>query len=599
MNIIVRLDEMMARRKMRLHELAEKVGITEANLSILKNDKAKAIRFSTLALLCKALDCQPGDLLAFAPEEETGRYERESLTSNRDFRTTKEFSMYHKKISRLTVLLFLVCGTLVATAMQRTPQKDPFQPIRYARAFNQESLWLNKYRSLMELMGCGENVFGTREVPSFEEVAYPVFDEAALDWPTIDRQLAAYRIDCMSILNRARQMALAEPGIYAAIEMGLMITSAGLAMRFLGSESVGGSFAGFAAIIDSVHLMSGAIQSGYNLFSWPDNTLEQYEDCFACNKCFIPRAMWPKIIRELISARQNEYSREVHTGFLQFALGFTVYKPLPKLHMQAASLDDVKEILSKRIRAFFERYGYEDLSRELYAIELNVAKFIDQLAGQSMQAPRYIYLHGSGGIGKTYFVEQLAQWIEELLPGSLNFEQIVINDAQELEGTASRPGALLKVLYNRLRRNKRGSVVVFDEANLNDPMLVAAAKRTFNLDRSRLATAYLGEGSEGAGIELAMPPMLIFVASNDSIADEALAGRFDVINFPRPSKQALLEHALSALQASGLMKRSRRSIDIQAVRAWVETLDEKQLNYRFVAGNVEAEFLTRDKENHV
>lgn len=63
MEIIVRLDEMMARRKMRLHELADKVGITEANLSILKNDKAKAIRFSTLAALCKALDCQPGDLL--------------------------------------------------------------------------------------------------------------------------------------------------------------------------------------------------------------------------------------------------------------------------------------------------------------------------------------------------------------------------------------------------------------------------------------------------------------------------------------------------------------------------------------------------------
>lgn len=63
MEIIVRLDEMMAKRKMRLNELAAKVGITEANLSILKNDKAKAIRFSTLIALCKALDCQPGDLL--------------------------------------------------------------------------------------------------------------------------------------------------------------------------------------------------------------------------------------------------------------------------------------------------------------------------------------------------------------------------------------------------------------------------------------------------------------------------------------------------------------------------------------------------------
>ena len=68
MEIILRLDEMMARRKMRLNELAQKVGITEANLSILKNDKAKAIRFSTLSALCKALDCQPGDLLEFVEE---------------------------------------------------------------------------------------------------------------------------------------------------------------------------------------------------------------------------------------------------------------------------------------------------------------------------------------------------------------------------------------------------------------------------------------------------------------------------------------------------------------------------------------------------
>jgi putative transcriptional regulator len=65
MEIMVKLDEMMARRKMRLNELAELVGITEANLSILKTGKARAIRFSTLEALCKALECQPGDLLEF------------------------------------------------------------------------------------------------------------------------------------------------------------------------------------------------------------------------------------------------------------------------------------------------------------------------------------------------------------------------------------------------------------------------------------------------------------------------------------------------------------------------------------------------------
>lgn len=65
MPIIVNLDVMMARRKMSLNQLSEKVDITLANLSILKTGKAKAVRFSTLESICKALDCQPGDLLEY------------------------------------------------------------------------------------------------------------------------------------------------------------------------------------------------------------------------------------------------------------------------------------------------------------------------------------------------------------------------------------------------------------------------------------------------------------------------------------------------------------------------------------------------------
>lgn len=70
MPIIVNLDVMLAKRKMSSGELAEKVGITQANLSILKTGKAKAVRFSTLEAICKYLDCQPGDILEFKNEEE-------------------------------------------------------------------------------------------------------------------------------------------------------------------------------------------------------------------------------------------------------------------------------------------------------------------------------------------------------------------------------------------------------------------------------------------------------------------------------------------------------------------------------------------------
>jgi putative transcriptional regulator len=69
MAIIVNLDVMMAKRKMSLNKLADELGITQANLSILKTGKAKAIRFSTLNAICRILDCQPGDILEFEPSE--------------------------------------------------------------------------------------------------------------------------------------------------------------------------------------------------------------------------------------------------------------------------------------------------------------------------------------------------------------------------------------------------------------------------------------------------------------------------------------------------------------------------------------------------
>ena len=68
MPIVVAIDVMLARRKMTVGALAEQVGITPANLAVLKNGRAKAVRFSTLEGLCQALDCQPGDLLRWEPE---------------------------------------------------------------------------------------------------------------------------------------------------------------------------------------------------------------------------------------------------------------------------------------------------------------------------------------------------------------------------------------------------------------------------------------------------------------------------------------------------------------------------------------------------
>lgn len=73
MAIIINIDVMLAKRKMSVTELSEKVGITMANLSILKNGKAKAVRLSTLEAICKILDCQPGDVLEYRPDNDESK----------------------------------------------------------------------------------------------------------------------------------------------------------------------------------------------------------------------------------------------------------------------------------------------------------------------------------------------------------------------------------------------------------------------------------------------------------------------------------------------------------------------------------------------
>ena len=77
MPIVVDVDVMLARRKMPVGTLADRVGITPANLAVLKNGRAKAVRFTTLAALCEALDCQPGDLLRWEPDDASGADEAE------------------------------------------------------------------------------------------------------------------------------------------------------------------------------------------------------------------------------------------------------------------------------------------------------------------------------------------------------------------------------------------------------------------------------------------------------------------------------------------------------------------------------------------
>ncbi|MBI2344817.1 ATP-binding protein [Candidatus Dependentiae bacterium] len=476
---------------------------------------------------------------------------------------------------------------------------NPYDTIRYHEAFDQDLLY-KKYEKLMHVLGCAPNVFGDDSDDKFflksKRYVYGSHDQGYIFEKQIIDEIERYQQDCLKRLNYARFMVLAEPGIESAMYIGFGGLAALAAIYLFGKESAGGSYSGYSAIFSAAYELNGLGKSLYNLAFPPNNSLDSLENYFAKNKCFIPKILWSKIINAFIDARQTDALKEKSINFLKFALGFTVYRlPIKGIFRSEHAIVEIKNELDQRIDRFFYEYSINEQERiSLTHIKINVAKFIDALIDTSKKPPRYIYLHGLGGIGKTHFVQTLASWLEELMPKAIYYQDLVINSITELEGDENKPGAFLKILRNQTMENKIGSVVMIDEATwLNDHDMVSAAKRIFNGDRTRLSTAYFGLDVDGSAVALDMPPMLIFVASNEELADLALASRFDIVNYPLPTKETLAHYAYKIVQSSNVLSNYSSKIGYDEVMAWIHSIDFKNLNFRYIAGHIETYFLNK------
>lgn len=495
------------------------------------------------------------------------------------------------------IITFLQVTHLFGTSIKN--MSGPYDNIRYHEAFDQDEIF-KKYQKLMYTLGCAQNVFCNQSdekiVLRSKAIRHYNKEQNALFEKEITNEIEKYQHDCLKQLNRARCMVLAEPGI----ESGLYISFGGIAalatIYLLGKDSAGGSYSGYSAIFSAAYELSGLGRSLYNLIFLPNNSLESLENYFAKNKCFIPKILWPKIITAFIDARQTDALKEKSINFLKFALGFTIYKiPVKTVFKSEDVVSDIKNELDKRIDAFFNEYMINDKEKtSLMHIKINVAKFIDSLVDKTSRPSHYIYLHGLGGIGKTHFVQTLASWLEELIPNTIYYQDLVINTITELEGDENKPGAFLKILRNQTMENKTGSVIMIDEATwLNDISMVSAAKRIFNGDRARLSTAYFGIDIDGSAVTLDMPPMLIFVASNEELSDPALASRFDIVHYPSPTQETLANYAYKIIQQSTILTKQSNMISYDAIVDWINSIEVKNLNFRYVAGNVESYCLNK------
>lgn len=462
--------------------------------------------------------------------------------------------------------------------------QDPLMRLNYIKAFDHKNID-TKFKNLLINLGCAQNVFGEAEI-----VSTPTWTIKKLTCEQIKKELEKYENACLRALKWQKINCL----LYDAKDIAFIMSILGASSWLIhmiepskdGMQQLGASFATFNTVTSCVFMLRPLIRSILNTFNPPANSLEKFENQFAKNQCFIPKVLWTPIIEKFMMARTNQFEQRASMNFLEFTLGLTTYKPVPKLNISQEDFELGIINLFNKMDNFFS--DYQDVKPEyIWMLKSNILTFIKLLLNGNSQAPRYIYLQGPGGIGKTFFVNQLSKWIEEFMPNSVNFENLVITSPDELEGNPARPGAMLRILRNQLISNKNGSVVFMDEATwLNE--MPSVAKRVFNGDQSKISTTYFGNGLEGSGIDLKLPPMLIFVASNEEITNAALKTRFDTIEFPMPKKEKLITYAQECILQNDLIKNSfvnKRSINLDNFdfdfNAWLE--ESKVNNFRDVA----------------
>lgn len=456
-------------------------------------------------------------------------------------------------ISKALVSLIILTGFSAIRAMEGgAASTDPLKRLDYRKAFDQKKIF-EKFESLMLDSGCADNVFIQGEPDahatldtcpsvciSISKLCQNGYQLLPTSQHVLDEQ--AFQAACIAQLRSARRNAILKPAREAASMIGYIAAGTTGLVFYTGRESFGGSFGIFGAFSATTYYVRKIINSLLEL-SQPYHPLDALEQRYAINQRYIPHELWPIIIDRFSLARTDTHHQPDHLKFLEFAIGLTTFKPKPALHSRDTHIKshEAMEALCPKINEFFK--GYEQKPEEMERLKTGIRIFLETLLDGEKKPTRYLFLVGPGGIGKNHFVSTLYGWLNELLPSSISLCSETVHSPADLEGDERKQGIWLKALQKQLSSDSRGLIIFMDEATwLNNKDLVSDAKQAFNGNFSEISTKYFGPAVD---VKLPMPPMLVFVASNEPIQDIPLDSRFGTINFPIPTKETLSQHALA------------------------------------------------------
>jgi hypothetical protein len=475
--------------------------------------------------------------------------------------------------------------------------KHPLERLDYNRAFDQTQIYL-KYRKFLNKLGVLENIdfifFSMsselkRQVKTRKKLSQNSQCVTTVEIEDLSsRELESFQKACIDQLRTSRRDALLEPA-YGPI-MGLMAGAiSGLAIT-QGNYSFWGKFGILAGFINSFWFLRDILISGYNYYKTPTSPIDAFEIDFALNKCYIPQSIWPKIIEKFMLFRQNLFEQQASLEFIEFSLGLKLHQPLQEFHINEL---DIQKSINKRIDVFFEKYE-NDEGFGLFNLKIAIFDFIHSLITNDRHASRHVFLVGRGGIGKTYFIQELRSWLRQEMNDMIHFESAIITQPKELEGDEVTPGIFLKVLRNQSFSKKRGSILMMNEGTfLNREDMVSPSKRIFNGNFAKLSASYFGNGISGDGVKINLPIQLVLVSSNDDIKDEALKSHFSVIRFPLPKNESIVDYGLSRVLKNYLIGNSSKNNIKDAISRKLKTCQSFR-DADYIIDNMMGEILSQE-----